>query len=58
MAKTIKSTIDRFISLADAEKERVFHEIDAEAPAQTLAQSRPLNNDERRQWQRFKTQNG
>ena len=49
-----KSVIDRFIALPDAEKERIYQEIEAESPEQRLARSRPLNASERRQWRRFK----
>ena len=54
MARRRKSDIDEFISLPDSEKDRIFRELDAEAPDQSLARSRPLNSKERAQWHRFK----
>jgi hypothetical protein len=54
MAKKKLSVIDAFIALPDEEKERIYQEIDAESPEESLARSRPLNASERRQWQRFK----
>ena len=50
MSKPKKSVIDTFIALPDAEKERIYQQLDAETPAQRLARSRPLNAAERRQW--------
>src|SRR5690349_4358034 len=58
MAKRRKSVIDEFIALPDAEKERIFNEIEAESPEDRLARSRPLNAEERRQWKRFKAKMG
>jgi hypothetical protein len=54
MKKPRKSDIEEFIALPDAEKERIFQEIEAETPEQSLVRSRPLNARERRQWRRFK----
>jgi hypothetical protein len=48
-----KSAIDEFIALPDAEKERIFHELEAESPEDRMARSRPLNASERRQWRKF-----
>lgn len=58
MKKAKKSDIDEFIGLPDSEKERIFAELDAETPEQSLARSRPLNASERRQWRRFKAKMG
>jgi hypothetical protein len=54
MRKRKKSVIDEFIALPDAEKERIYQEIDAESPEESLARSRPLNARERAQWRRFR----
>jgi hypothetical protein len=48
------SDIEEFIVLPDSEKERIFQELEAETPEETLARSRPLNARERRQWRKFK----
>ena len=53
-----KSDIDEFISLADAEKERIFREIEAETPQDRLAKSRPLNAEEHAAWAAFKRKAG
>jgi hypothetical protein len=58
MNRRKKSVIDEFIALPDSEKERIFQEIEAETPEETLARSRPLNARERRQWRRFKNKMG
>jgi len=58
MHKPRKSVIDEFIALPDSEKERIYQEIEAETPEQSLARSRPLNAPERRQWRRFKSKMG
>jgi hypothetical protein len=58
MRKHRKSDIDEFISLPDAEKERIVKEIESETLQQSLARSRPLNPRERRQWRRFKAKMG
>jgi hypothetical protein len=49
-----KSAIEEFIALPDSEKERIYNELEAETPEDRLANSRPLNARERRQWRRFK----
>jgi hypothetical protein len=54
MRKPKKSVIDEFIALPDAEKERIFQEIESESTEHMLARSRPLNARERQQWRRFK----
>jgi len=53
--KPQQSDIEEFIALPDSEKERIFQELEAETPEQTLARSRPLNARERRQWRKFKS---
>ncbi len=53
-----KSAIEDFIALPDSEKERIYNELEAESPEDRLANSRPLNARERRQWQRFKAKMG
>lgn len=53
-----KSVIKEFVALPDSEKERIYNEIDAESPEDRLANSRPLNARERKQWQRFKARMG
>ena len=58
MKKRKKSDIDEFIALPDSEKQRIFAELEAESPEQSLARSRPLNAAERRQWRRFKAKMG
>jgi hypothetical protein len=58
MKKPKKSIIDEFNALPDSEKERIFHQIEAQTPEQRLARSRPLNAQERRQWRRFKAKAG
>jgi len=54
MKKQKRSPIDEFIALPDAEKERIYQEIEAESTESMLARSRPLSAQERRQWKRFK----
>jgi hypothetical protein len=54
MLKKKKSDIDAFIALPDAEKERIFQELEEESPEDRLARSRPLNAADRRKWRRFK----
>ena len=58
MKKGKKSDIDEFVGLPDSEKRRIVAELDAEAPEESLARSRPLNANERRQWRRFKAKMG
>ena len=54
MSKRPTSVIDEFMALPDAEKERIFAEIEAETPEESLVRSRPLNARERKVWRRFK----
>jgi hypothetical protein len=58
MSKRKKSDIDKFISLPDSEKERIFRQLDGETLKESLARSRPLNARERGQWRRFKAKMG
>src|SRR5690348_2458398 len=54
MKKAKRSVIEEFIALPDAEKERIYQEIENESTESMLARSRPLNARERAQWRRFK----
>jgi hypothetical protein len=47
-----------FSSLPDAEKNRIFAEIESKTPEQILAESRPLNATERAFWKRIKKKMG
>ena len=38
------------------EKERIFHELEAESPQRRLSRSRPLAAAQRQRWQRIKRQ--
>ncbi|HWB53067.1 MAG TPA: hypothetical protein VG722_02705 [Tepidisphaeraceae bacterium] len=58
MSKKRKSDIDEFIALPDAEKERIFKELDEEMPHQSVGRSRPLNKQDRARWRRFKAKMG
>src|SRR5690242_16784754 len=51
-------TAEDFESLPDAQKESIWQEIDRKTTAQLLAESRPLNARERRQWSRFQKKVG
>ena len=51
-------TAEDFESLPDAQKESIWQEIDRKTTAQLLAESRPLNARERRQWSRFQKKAG
>lgn len=54
MKKKTMTNIDRFIALPDEEKEQIWQEIDSKSHAQLLAESRPLNTEERRRFAKFK----
>lgn len=58
MSKRKKSSIEAFIDLPDAQKQRIFDEIDSESPEESLLRSRPLNPREKRQWKRFQSKMG
>jgi hypothetical protein len=45
-------TGEDFNALTDAEKERIWQEIDRMTPEELAAQSRPLNKQERLQWEK------
>jgi hypothetical protein len=47
-----------FQALSDAEKEKIWREIDAQSPQESLRQSRPLNSKEKRQWRKLKRKLG
>ena len=47
-----------FDALPDAEKERIFQEIECQTPAQRHADSRPMNPAERQRWNRIKKKMG
>ena len=60
MKKARKKELDgrMFDALSDAEKERIYNEIEAETPEQRLARSRPLNAEERAHWKRVQRKLG
>jgi hypothetical protein len=45
-------TGEEFDALPDSEKERIWQEIDRMTPEEIAAKSRPLNKQERAQWER------
>ncbi len=47
-----------FSDLPDAEKEKIFAEIESKTHEQILAESRPLNAKERAQWKELKKKMG
>jgi len=47
-----------FDALPAAEKERIFQELENETPEQRRANSRPLNSEERKRWERIKKKLG
>jgi hypothetical protein len=51
-------TASDFVALSNAEKERIFQDIEKQDPSERLAQSRPLNARERARWQPFKKKMG
>ena len=53
-----KDPIAEFDALSDAQKERVWQEIDRMTPREIHAKSRPLNRAERKLWNRFKKKTG
>jgi len=53
-----KDTVAAFEALTDAEKERVWQEIDGLTTEQIEKRSKPLNAQERKLWQRFKRKVG
>jgi len=55
---TREMTAEDFLALPDAEKERIWQEIDFQSTEELLRQSRPLNARERRQWRAFKKKLG
>ena len=57
-AKSVELNGRTFDALDDAEKERIFNELEAETPEQRLARSRPLNAEERAHWKRVKKKMG
>ena len=56
--KSKELTGEAFDALPDAEKERIWQEIDRKSPEQLLAESRPLNKKERATWRRIKKKMG
>lgn len=60
MRRTKKKELtgNAFDALPDAEKERIWQEIDRKTPEQLLAESRPLNKKERETWRRIKRRMG
>jgi|SRR6185312_5743293 len=57
MAKQ-KDPIEEFESLPDAQKERIWQELDRMTPQELEAKSRPLNAGERAVWRKFKRKVG
>ena len=53
-----KDPVAAFESLSDAEKERVWREIDGLTSRQIATRSRPLNSQERTLWRKFKRKAG
>lgn len=51
-------TAEDFQALPEAQKERIWREIDAQTSEQIFRRSRPLNSRERRKWRRFKKKLG
>ncbi|MDB5299826.1 MAG: hypothetical protein JWO87_1489 [Phycisphaerales bacterium] len=51
-------TASDFVALSNAEKERIFQDIEKQDSSERLAQSRPFNARERARWQRFKKKMG
>jgi hypothetical protein len=47
-------TATSFIALPDAEKERIYQEIDSKAPGQLWAESKPLTARQQAQWNKVK----
>lgn len=47
-----------FDDLPDAEKERIFRELASKSTEQLLAESRPLNKEERTEWRQIKRKMG
>jgi hypothetical protein len=58
MPKRKMSEIEKFIALPDTAKERAVRALDKESLAESLARSRPLNEEDRRRWGRFKSKMG
>lgn len=50
--------IDRFIALPDAEKERIWQEIDRQTPEELEARSKPLGKKDRERWAKFQKRQG
>ena len=48
----------KFSELPDAEKDKIFAEIESKTPEQILAESRPLNRKERALWKELKKKMG
>jgi hypothetical protein len=51
-------TAEDFIALPNAEKDRIYAELENESPQQRAARSRPLNAAERKQWRAMKKKMG
>jgi hypothetical protein len=52
--KERRLTASAFEALPDAEKERIYQELDNETPEQRLARSKPLTREQRKRWNRIK----
>ncbi|HZK79587.1 MAG TPA: hypothetical protein VFC46_00935 [Humisphaera sp.] len=46
-------TASEFVALPDAEKERIYQELERETPEQRLARSTPLTTRDRERWKKF-----
>jgi hypothetical protein len=51
-------TASQFEAMSDAEKERIYQEIDREDPAEQIARSTPLTARDRARWEKFKRKGG
>ena len=51
-------TASKFLALPDAEKERIYRDIDRKAPGQLVAESKPLTPAQRRRWKRLRKKLG
>lgn len=54
----VELTAASFEALPDSEKNRIFQEIEDGTPEQRLADSRPLNKEERAWWREWKRRRG
>jgi hypothetical protein len=57
-AEEVELTATSFEALPDSEKNRIFQEIEDGTPEQRLAESQPLNKEERAWWREWKRRRG